>query len=286
MADEPKSPDARKREEAEIKARDEKRRKAEEDRKRKLEEERKAEEKKAQQEKLRRLEEERRKLKAEEEAKRMGSDKIVELPPPPPSLLNDNDELSMKAWHVDDEVAKAQLRMASLKPGKKPDAPRMTLAQLKELGVSYYRINLNDFFHLNCFVKERKYKHLDEIRVSQTCKDEAFLEKWYQEHFNEDEQLRLVTDGSCYVDIRSKSDTWVRMHMQAGDCICLPAGLYHRATLDEDDFCSVLRLFRDAQRWTPVFRSEKKAENHPARALYTKQLKKGNVAREMDPEVK
>jgi len=281
MADEPSSPDAKKREEEEIRARDAKRKKEEEDRKRKIEEEKKADAKREQQEKLKRLEEERRRLKAEEEAKRMGSDKIVDLPPPPPSLVDDSDPLSIKSWHLDDEASKPTLRIASLKPGKKTGMPRTTLAILKELGVSYFRINLNDFTVLNCYVKERLYKHLDEIKVSQTCKDESFIEKWFSEHFNEDEQLRLVTDGSCYHDIRSKGDTWVRVHLKAGDCIVLPAGMYHRATLDEDDFCSILRLFRDAQRWTPVFRSEKKAENHPARLLYTKQLKKGNVSVEM-----
>lgn len=269
-------------EEAELRARDDKRRREEDERKRRADEDRKAEEKRQKEEKLRRLEEERRRLQQEEEWKRLGSDKILPYPPAPSSFLDDNNSIAMKSWYLDDEVSKPTLRMASLKPGRRSEAPRVTLSQLKELGVVYYRINLSDFMTVNCIVKERFYKHTDEIRVSQTNKDEQLLEKLFAEHFNEDEQLRLVTDGSCYVDVRSKSDTWIRMQLTAGDLIVLPAGMFHRSTLDESDYCATMRVFRDAQRWAPVFRSEKRAESHPVRLLYARMAKgKSSVAAEL-----
>lgn len=268
-------------EEAEIRARDEKRRREEEERKRRAEEERKAEERRQKEDRIRRLEEEKRRLKQEEEWKRLGPDKILPYPPVPASSLDDSDPGAMKAWHLDDETSKPTLRIASLKPGKRPDAPRVTLAMLKELGVVYFRMNLNDFLTVNCIVKERCYKHTDEVRISQTCKDDSFLEKLYTEHFNEDEQVRLITDGSCYVDVRSKQDTWIRMQLSAGDLIVLPAGLLHRSTLDESDYCSTMRVFRDAQRWAPIFRSEKRADGHPARLQYSRMAKKTSVAVEL-----
>lgn len=153
------SPERRAQEEAEIRAREEKRRREEEERKRRAEEERKAEERRIQQEKMKRLEEERRRQKQEEELKRLGSDKILPLPPVPPSFLDDSDPTALKAWHLDDEVSKPALRRLSLKPGRKPGTPIVTLSQLKELGVVYYKINLNDFSLVNQIVKERCYKH-------------------------------------------------------------------------------------------------------------------------------
>jgi 1,2-dihydroxy-3-keto-5-methylthiopentene dioxygenase len=273
------SPERRAQEEAEIRARDDRRRREEAERKKRVEDERKAEEKRVQQEKMRRLEEERRRLKQEEELKKLGSDKIMPLPPVPPSCLDERDPTAMKAWLLDPEVSKPTLRRLSLKPGRKPGPnSSVTLAQLKELGVVYFRVNLNDFSLVNQIVKERCYKHTDEVRVSQTCKDEAYIEKWFVEHMNEDEQIRLVTDGSCYFDIRNRKDEWVRLHVSAGDLIVLPAGMYHRGTLDEDDFCSIMRLFCDSQRWNAIARAEKRAESHPSRQQYTKMLNKGSVA--------
>ena len=92
--------------------------------------------------------------------------------------------------------------------------------------------------------------------------------------------MRLVTDGSCYFDVRSKTDTWVRIRAQAGDLLVFPAGMYHRATLDENDYCAIMRLFQDSGRWNPIFRTEKKAENAPSRLNYLRALKRGNVAAE------
>lgn len=268
-------------EETEIRARDEKRKKEEEERKRRADAERQAEEKRQKEEKARRLEEERRRKKQEEEWKRLGSDVIQPLPPVPPSFVDDNDPNAMKAWHLDEEVSKPTLRIASLKKGRRPGAPKVTYANLRELGIVYFKINLNDFSIVNQIVKERLYKHTDEIRVSQTSKDDQFLERWFQEHFNEDEQIRLITDGSCYFDVRSKQDTWIRLHAHAGDLLVFAPGLYQRGTLDENDYVSQLRVFRDAQRFAPMWRTDKRADAHSSRLQYLKMLKKGNVASEM-----
>lgn len=246
---------------------------------RRVQEEAEAEQRKLEAEKQRRIEEEVRRKKEEELWKRYGSDVIVALPPPPPSIIDETRSGIVKSWYLDDEVSEPALRMVSLKEGRRIGAPKITLSALKEIGISYYQINLNDFNLLNSFVKERKYKHMDEIKVSQTCKDEVFMEKWFQEHFHEDEQLRLVTDGSYYLDVRSRNDQWIRIHMQAGDCVVVPGGMFHRGCLDEDDYCCMLRIFKESQGWSPLFRSI--TDNHPARHQYLKDLKRGNVAKEM-----
>lgn len=73
--------------------------------------------------------------------------------------------------------------------------------------------------------------------------------------------------GSGYFDIRSKEDTWVRMWTKAGDLIILPAGSYHRFTLDEGNYVKALRLFVGEPVWTPINRGPE-ADEHPSRTQY------------------
>jgi len=48
-----------------------------------------------------------------------------------------------------------------------------------------------------------------------------------------DDEIRLVLDGSGYFDIREETDKWVRICVEKGDLITLPAGSYHRFTTDD-----------------------------------------------------
>ena len=54
------------------------------------------------------------------------------------------------------------------------------------------------------------------------------------EHIHPDDETRLVVDGSGYFDIRDPTnDKWIRIEASKNDMIAIPAGLYHRFTLDE-----------------------------------------------------
>ncbi|KAG9127796.1 1,2-dihydroxy-3-keto-5-methylthiopentene dioxygenase [Ceratobasidium sp. 392] len=139
----------------------------------------------------------------------------------------------------------------------------ITEDQLKKIGVLYWRIGNDE--EVDEIARDRGYKNRDVINVSKTGLGDQYESKikgFFEEHMHEDEEIRYILDGSGYFDVRRNSDeAWVRVAMEKGDLLVLPAGIYHRFTLDTSDYIKALRLFQDEPKWIPHNRSSETDEN-------------------------
>jgi len=123
--------------------------------------------------------------------------------------------------------------------------------------------------------EERGYVARDEINVTKEGLGEMYEQKiksFYETHLHEDEEIRYIRDGSGYFDVRSKDDArWIRIKVEKDDLIIVPAGIYHRFTLDSNNAVRAMRLFKETPKWTPLNRDSSLEEN-PYRKQYVASL--------------
>ncbi|KAF9476652.1 Acireductone dioxygenase [Pholiota conissans] len=132
---------------------------------------------------------------------------------------------------------------------------------LDKLNVKFWIIPVEGYeTKVDAVAAERGYKHRDVINVSKEAMGEIYEKKiktFFEEHMHEDEEIRYILAGSGFFDVREAStDEWIRLAVEPGDLLVIPAGIYHRFTLDEANTIKALRLFQDEPKWIPYNRSE------------------------------
>ncbi|KAG9511277.1 1,2-dihydroxy-3-keto-5-methylthiopentene dioxygenase 1 [Fragariocoptes setiger] len=177
----------------------------------------------------------------------------------------------VRAWIMDEDSMVDQR-----KPHRLSDEHDISLDYLRQLGVLYWKFKPSTFDRDPAFIemkKSRGYTYQDIIEVSPEKLDnyEEKLKIFYEEHIHTDEEIRYVLEGSGYFDVRDTDDKWIRIEVKKGDMITLPAGIYHRFTLDENNYIRALRLFVGEPVWTAYGR-DKIDENHPSRLKYKQMI--------------
>jgi 1,2-dihydroxy-3-keto-5-methylthiopentene dioxygenase len=157
----------------------------------------------------------------------------------------------VRAWYMDSDTNSDQRWEHQTEP---PEF--VSLEELKKLGVEYWFFDPDSYQGNGEFEKlkkDRGYSFQDQIECSPEKLDnyEEKLKSFYDEHIHNDDEIRYVLDGSGYFDVRDLSDKWIRIEVEKGDMIVLPAGIYHRFTLDKKNYIKALRLFIGEPIWTP-----------------------------------
>ena len=109
-------------------------------------------------------------------------------------------------------------------------------AALQKLGIIYK--HCPTVADVDAIASARNYKNRDEITVSPQTMGAVYEEKvknFFHEHLHEDEEIRYILNGAGYFDVRNEGDEWVRIRLEKGDLIIMPAGIYHRFTTDEQN---------------------------------------------------
>ncbi|VAH10970.1 unnamed protein product [Triticum turgidum subsp. durum] len=106
-----------------------------------------------------------------------------------------------------------------------------------EIGVLYWHLDpkkSESEEELAKIRKDRGYNYMDYLDIcpGKLANFEEKLKNFFTEHMHADEEIRYCLEGGGYFDVRDKDDKWVRIWIKEGDMIVLPAGIYHRFTLD------------------------------------------------------
>ncbi|CAG7852614.1 1,2-dihydroxy-3-keto-5-methylthiopentene dioxygenase 1 {ECO:0000255/HAMAP-Rule:MF_03154} {ECO:0000255/HAMAP-Rule:MF_03154}; AltName: Full=Acireductone dioxygenase (Fe(2+)-requiring) 1 {ECO:0000255/HAMAP-Rule:MF_03154}; Short=ARD 1 {ECO:0000255/HAMAP-Rule:MF_03154}; Short=Fe-ARD 1 {ECO:0000255/HAMAP-Rule:MF_03154} [Serendipita indica DSM 11827] len=178
----------------------------------------------------------------------------------------------MKAYYFDNVEGDQRL------PHFDSALPPVSQSDLAKYGVLYWHIPIDQDGNweqaIDQIAAERSYKNRDIINVSKTGLGDLYeskIKSFFEEHMHEDEEIRYILDGAGFFDVRSpQKDEWIRVHVDQGDLLVLPAGIYHRFTLDEGDYIKAMRLFKDEPKWTPYNRSaDTDANQHRVTYLQT-----------------
>ncbi|XP_058987786.1 acireductone dioxygenase [Musca domestica] len=160
----------------------------------------------------------------------------------------------VKAWFMDNETTDQRLEHHRNPP------EFIEIDELfKKTGVEYFLIDADNYQNDKVLVdlrQKRNYTYEDEITCSEKCLPDYAnkLKSFFTEHLHTDEEIRLVLDGSGYFDVRDDKENWIRIAVSKGDLIIIPAGIYHRFTLDANNYVKAKRYFVGEPVWLPYNR--------------------------------
>ncbi|XP_066388709.1 probable inactive acireductone dioxygenase 2 [Miscanthus floridulus] len=182
--------------------------------------------------------------------------------------FQDGKEEVIQAWYMDDSEEDQRL------PHHREPKEFIPLDKLSELGILSWRLNADDWENDENLKKIREARGYSYMDICDVCPEklpnyEAKIKNFFEEHLHTDEEIRYCLEGSGYFDVRDQNDQWIHVAVKKGGMIVLPAGMYHRFTLDTDNYIKAMRLFVGEPLWTPYNRPH---DHLPARKEYVEKI--------------
>ncbi|XP_052750197.1 acireductone dioxygenase [Galleria mellonella] len=179
----------------------------------------------------------------------------------------------VKAWYMDDDSASDQ----RLEHHRNPPEYISIEELYKKTGVEYFKLNVDTYATdgvLQALKEKRGYTYEDEIVCSKECLPnyEEKIKSFYTEHLHTDEEIRFVVEGSGYFDVRDDAERWIRIAVYPGDMIVIPSGIYHRFTLDTNNYIRAKRFFIGEPVWKPY---DRPADDMDCRKQYIEKQRRG-----------
>ncbi|KAH6808928.1 RmlC-like cupins superfamily protein, partial [Perilla frutescens var. frutescens] len=176
----------------------------------------------------------------------------------------------IQAWYMDDSDEDQRL------PHHRNPKEFVSFEKLDELGVLSWKLDADNYEtdpDLKKIREERGYSYMDfcEVCPEKLPNYEEKIKSFFEEHLHTDEEIRYCVAGSGYFDVRDRDEAWIRIWVKKGAMIVLPAGIYHRFTLDSDNYIKAMRLFVGDPIWTPFNRPH---DHLPARQEYVENFVK------------
>ncbi|KAJ3397010.1 1,2-dihydroxy-3-keto-5-methylthiopentene dioxygenase, partial [Chytriomyces hyalinus] len=188
-----------------------------------------------------------------------------------------HDQRELHQYSPNKAVTLAQLAEVTLPFRLKQKTEELKYAS--QIGVLYSFIDVSQgeqYYNkeIDIFSANRGYKNRDIINIHKDTfpNYEEKIKIFFEEHLHEDEEIRFILDGSGFFDVRSKNDKWIRIAVQKGDLLVLPAGIYHRFTLDTKNYIKAMRLFKEEPKWTPINRDLPTTDKNTFRVGYVHAL--------------
>lgn len=132
-------------------------------------------------------------------------------------------------------------------------------AELQKQGVAYQRLDTQEVAYrvaIDDLKTRRGYIEEDIVELAPSTPNlDAICAKFIDEHHHDEDEVRFVLEGEGVFDIRSNDDRWMRVLVERGDLIVVPAGRHHRFLLTDSKHIRCVRLFRDKSGWVPQYRA-------------------------------
>jgi 1,2-dihydroxy-3-keto-5-methylthiopentene dioxygenase len=134
-----------------------------------------------------------------------------------------------------------------------------TKDDLSRIGVVHERLAVDPVAYqppLDALAHARGYVEQDIVELSPATPElDTICAKFDREHLHTDDEVRYVLEGEGIFDVRSADDRWIRITVESGDLLVVPANLHHRFLLTEKKHIRCVRLFKDKSGWVPHYRA-------------------------------